>query len=117
MENGNNYSVALTRTDDGKTFMTCPMHPEFTEDYTLNKHATIVVRPTQIPMDDPYCTMHSDQDANWQLVSTTGRVIKEGKLIKNESQTISIPTAAAHYFLIFQTNDGYRKYVKLSVPK
>lgn len=110
-----NYQVALTRESEEVAFITCPITPQLMEDYSISGDVIVTVSPTMLNTQNPVCTLQSDTDASWSLYSATGNMLQQGQVEANMPLQLQLPAITGTYFIFVYTNDGYKKFIKISL--
>ena len=96
---GTPYWAELTRTDDGRTFCTCPLVPEYTANHftSYSQHVSIAVRRRSV-------SVSADMQGTIRLYDILGRsVAKTYSDGKSREHRFSLP--AGTYLLLFEGNN------------
>ena len=97
---GTPYWAELTRTDDGRTFCTCPLVPEYTANHltSYSPHVSIAVRRRNV-------SVSADQQGTIRLYDILGRSVAEAYSDgQSREHLFSLP--AGTYLLLFEGNNA-----------
>ena len=117
---GHEYNILLTRADDGKSFMSCPIIPSLIEDSVTPKLEYISVVPTFVCADYPVVNiLHSDEC--WYKIRYSSGVLAYGPIYleKNDlnASEINLGFLFPGVYLVEMclTNSGYRRTQKIII--
>jgi len=70
------YQASLTRTDDGKTILTCPIEPEHIDSTNVLTEPYVAVTPTLVPKENPVVHIQTNTTGTYWLYSATGKLLQ-----------------------------------------
>ena len=107
---GDEYYAEVTRTDDGKTFETCPIYPEIVTDSVIPyPYAEII--PSVISISNPHAEIKSLEEGICSIYSCYGRYIAEYNFTPPSTE-IKLPIVSGVYIVIFKTVQNNRRHIQ-----
>ena len=117
---GHEYNILLTRADDGKSFMSCPIIPSLIEDSVTPKLEYISVVPTFVRADYPVVNILHTDDC-WYKIRHSSGFLAYGPIYleKNDlnASEINLGFLFPGVYLVEMclTNSGYRRTQKIII--
>jgi len=70
------YQALLTRTDDGKSIMTCPMIPYHIDSTNILTEPYVAVTPTYVPHENPVVHVMTNTRGTYWVYDMTGKLLQ-----------------------------------------
>lgn len=102
------YQAALTRVDDGKTILTCPLYPQPVYDTLSVTDLFVDVYPTLVHRDNPVVSIRTNTEGTYWLYDVTGKLIKAGDYepCEHYAQDILLPGTQTMFLFVFTPRDS-----------
>ena len=112
LQMGDSYQARLTRTDDGKTFFTCPVYPAPVEDSLLVSENYLCVVPTVVHKHNPYVDIQTNLSGRYYLYDMAGRLVDFADFVpcEHNANTVNLPRVAGMYIFYFEVNEDERHF-------
>ena len=106
------YQARLTRIDDGKTFFTCPVYPQLTNDSNVISENYLCVVPTIVQKHNPVVDLQTNLTGKYYIFDLAGKLIEEENFepCEHDAQTINLPPVGGMYILYFDVNEDERHF-------
>lgn len=104
---GADYSIALTRSDDGVTVMTCPITANVWSEAEIDVTPTVTFRSETV-------SVKSSVAGTYRIWTVTGILVSSGELLSGET-AIAAPDYAGTYLMELLLDDGTRTVEKIVV--
>ena len=118
LEETSEYSVALTRSSDGKTFMTCPMIPSLARPQTLSpQQPYISVVPTLVVRENPVVNILCVNDGEFDVYDSYGRKVDAGHFVPgvHNAYEVHLPSTSGVYVFSLRESSGLSRNIKVIV--
>ncbi|MBQ4507791.1 MAG: hypothetical protein II970_02720 [Paludibacteraceae bacterium] len=118
LEEGANYSVALTRADDSLTFMTCPIVPDLTRPQELTpSQPYVAVVPTLVVKENPVVNILCVNQGTYRIYDAFGIQYDSGTFVPgiHNAYEVRLPETAGVYMFHLIENSGLERTVKVLV--
>ena len=124
LEDGSEYTVALTREDDQVTVLTCPIIPDLSGDYDNSPTQTYIsVVPTLVAKENPVVYILSPTNGSYKLYNSQGQLVTQGDYTPNEYNAgqVVLPNISGVYIFhlventTMNTGTDLRRTVKVIV--
>ncbi len=106
------YQALLTRTDDGKTFLTCPMEPTPIDktDMMDGNNPYVDVTPRLVPKENPVVELSTNTVGTYWLYDMAGSLVQTGTYAPcvHAKLDLRVPDIRSMYVLVF-TPTGVKK--------
>ena len=106
------YQALLTRTDDGKTFLTCPMEPTPIDktDMMDGNNPYVDVTPRLVPKESPVVELSTNTVGTYWLYDMAGSLVQTGTYAPcvHAKLDLRVPDIRSMYVLVF-TPTGVKK--------
>ena len=97
------YQALLTRTDDGKSIMTCPMIPYHIDSTNILTEPYVAVTPTFVPHENPVVHVMTNTEGTYWLYDAVGKLLHTADYepCVHDVFDIQLYGAQAMYILVF----------------
>ncbi len=101
------YQARLTRADDNKAILTCPIEPSPVDNTNVLEKSYVDVRPTLVPMDNPVVHVMTNTSGIYWVYSADGKLLQTASYDTCEHKVFDIPLydTRAMYILLFAPAD------------
>ena len=118
LENGETYSVRLTRVGEDYGIMTCPITISWDSDNKVTPTMQYLsVVPTAVSKDYPVTNILSLIEGDYKVISPTGSTILSGRIVPDEHHAmyVTLPAVEGMYVVEMHDDDGNSRNVKVMV--
>ena len=97
------YQARLTREDDGKAILTCPMWPEWRDSTNVLSDPYVSVYPTLVHKENPVVQILTNTTGTYWLYAADGKLIREADYepCEHNAFDVAVPPIQAMYLFVF----------------
>ncbi len=118
LDDKSDYSVALTRADDGKTFLTCVLRPNLSRPQELTPDKPYIsVVPTLVAHEHPVVNILCVNPGTYEIYDAFGALYQAGRFDAgaHNAYEVELPTVSGVYIFRLHESSGLERQVKVIV--